>query len=561
MLDRIDYANTTMGDLLDAAATAYPDHDAVVMVDRPYRLSYAELKHTADLLAKGLIRLGVQPGDHVSIWATNVPEYVVLQFAIPKAAAVWVTINIRSLAHEVEYLLEQSDSTTLFLVEGFRDLGYVELLNGILPELPTSTLGQLHGAALPHLRNVVFINRSPAGDHPPGMLTFQDVVDLGREVRDEVLRERQAGASPEDVASIQYTSGTTGSPKGVMLTHRNMVLNAHHTAEAQRITDRDRFVVMGPLYHCAPNVLGTLCAVTRGAATVLIETFDTTQVLESIQREQVTVINGAPTMFVQILQHPQLDQYDRSSLRTGFMASAPCPVELVKQVIGRLGVPEFTICYGLTETSPLITHTYIDAPFEKRVSTVGRALPGVEVRVVDPATGQDVSRGQPGELWACGYVVMKGYYKNPEATARTIVEGGWCRTGDLASMDEDGYVNIRGRLKDVIIRGGENISPVEVENALYEHPKVKECSVIGIPDPRWGEEVIAFVQLTDGATATAEELKAFLEPKLAYYKRPKLIRFLDTFPSVASGKIQKFRLKEMAIAELGLEEAAAVRTA
>jgi fatty-acyl-CoA synthase len=294
---------------------------------------------------------------------------------------------------------------------------------------------------------------------------------------------------------------------------------------------------------------------------VLVETFDTTQVLKSIEQERVTVVNGAPTMFVQLFQHPEFERFDRSSLRTGFMASAPCPVELVKQVIERMGVPEFTICYGLTETSPLITHTTTEAPFEKRMSTVGRALPGVEVRIVDPATGQDVPPGQEGELWARGYVVMKGYYKNPEATARTIVEGGWCRTGDLASMDEEGYVNIRGRLKDVIIRGGENISPVEVENALYEHPKVKECAVIGIPDKRWGEEVMAYVQLKPGETATEDELRSFLEDKLAYYKRPKIIGFLDAFPAVPSGKIQKFRLKEMAIEQLGLEEAAAIETA
>ena len=561
MLQRLNYANITMGDLLDAAAADHPDNDAVVMIDRPCRMSYRQLKETADLVAKGLIKLGVQKGDHVSIWATNVPEYVILQFAIPKTGAVWVTINIRSLKHEVEYLLKQSDSTTLFLVEGFRDLDYGQILRDLAPELASSERGALSTATFPHLRNVVHINRWPREDRPAGMFTFQDMVELGRGVSDQELAERQAAVDPEDVASIQYTSGTTGFPKGVTLTHRNMVLNAHHTAEAQKIGDRDRFVVMGPLFHCAPNVLGTLCAVTRGATMVLVETFDTTQVLKSVEQQRVTVINGAPTMFVQLLQHPDFDRFDLSSLRTGFMASAPCPVELVKQVIGRMGVPEYTVCYGLTETSPLITHTYTDAPFEKRVSTVGRAFPGVEVRIVDPATGQDVPRGQQGELWARGYVVMKGYYKDPEATARTIVEGGWCRTGDLASMDEDGYVNIRGRLKDVIIRGGENVSPVEVENVLYEHPAVKECAVIGIPDPRWGEEVIAYVQLKEGESATEEVLKTFVEDKLAHFKRPKRILVLDAFPAVPSGKIQKFRLRDMAIETLGLRKGASAETA
>ena len=561
MIPGVDYANITMGDLLDAAAGAYPDNDAVVMIDRPVRMSYRELKEQCDLLAKGLIRLGVQKGDHVSIWATNVPEFIVCQLGIPKAAAVWVTINIRALKHEVEYLLRQSDSVALFMVEGFRDLDYVQMLNELAPELASAEPGKLQSAAFPELRSVVFINRWSQRDRPAGMFTFEELLELGRDVPDEVLRERQAQADPDDVASIQYTSGTTGNPKGVMLTHHNMVLNAHHTAEAQRITDRDRFVVMGPLFHCAPNVLISLCAVTRGAAIVPVETFDTTQILKTIEQERITVINGAPTMFVQLLQHSEFDSFDLSSLRTGFMASAPCPIELVKQVIERMGVREYTVCYGLTETSPLITHTYIDAPWEKRVSTVGRCFPGVEVRIVDPVTLKDVPTGQPGELWARGYVVMKGYYKNPEATAQTIVEGGWLRSGDLASIDEDGYVNIRGRIKDVIIRGGENIAPTEVENVLYEHPAVKECAVIGVPDQRWGEEVVAYVQLKEGASATEEELKAFVQDKLAYYKQPKRYLFLDAFPAVPSGKIQKFKLRELAVEQLGLRDAAAIKTA
>jgi fatty-acyl-CoA synthase len=508
-----------------------------------------------------LIKLGVQKGEHISIWATNVPEYVILQFAIPKAGGVWVTVNIRSLKHEVEYLLKQSDSTTLFLVEGFRDLNYVQMLNQLMPELASSEPGQVRSSAFPLLRNIVYINRWPKQDRPAGMFTFQDVLERGREVPDEVLRERQSQVDPEDVASIQYTSGTTGFPKGVMLTHHNMVLNAAQTAEAEKITNKDRFIVMGPLYHCAPNVLGTLCAVTRGATMVLVETFDATQVLKSIEQEKVTVIHGAPTMFVQLLEHPDLEKFDLSSLRTGFMASAPCPVELMKQVIERMHVPEFTICYGLTETSPLITHTTVDAPFEKRISTVGRPLPGVEVRIVDPNTGNDVPPGKEGELWARGYVVMKGYYKNPEATAKTIVEGGWLRTGDLATMDEEGWINIKGRLKELIIRGGENISPVEVEDVLYQHPKVKEVAVIGIPDRRWGEEVMAYIQLKPGETATEDEFKEFVKDKLAYYKQPKLFRFIDAFPAVASGKIQKHRLRERAIEELGLQEIANIQTA
>jgi fatty-acyl-CoA synthase len=557
----IDYATISMGELLNRIAARFPDNEAVVMIDRPVRLRYRELRETAANVAKALIRLGVQPGDKVAIWATNVPEYIILQFGIPMAGAVWVTINIRALRDEVQYLLERSDTVALFFTSGYRDLDYVQMLREMAPELASATPGQLHSAALPRLRTAVFIPRHGEERRVAGAYTFAELVELGRSVPDEVLAARTAAVQPDDVASIQFTSGTTGKPKGVMLTHRNMVLNAHHTALAQKITERDRFVMMGPMFHCAPNVLISLCAVTRGATIVPLEQYDPRLVLEAIQRERITVINGAPTMFVQVLQHPDFGRYDLSSLRTGFMASAPCPVELVKEVIERMGVPEFTICYGLTETSPLITHTTTEAPFEKRVSTVGRPLPGVEVRIVDPNTLQDVPVGQPGELWARGYVVTKGYYRDPEATARTFVEGGWCRTGDLASMDEEGYVNIRGRLKDIIIRGGENIAPTEIEDVLYAHPKVKEAAVVGVPSETWGEEVAAFIQLKEGVTADPEEFREFCRGRLAHYKIPRYVFLIDQFPAVASGKIQKFKLREIAIRELGLERAASIQTA
>ena len=513
----IDFADTTMGDLLGLTAGRFPERDAVVAGD--VRLSYRELHERAKLVARGLVALGVRPGDKVAIWATNVPEWVVLQFAIPMAGAAWVTVNIRSLPNEVEYLLGRSESVALFHGTGFRDFDYVATVREVAPKLP-------------RLKHVVHV--------PDG---FERIVELGRSVPDEALPKTRA----TDTASIQFTSGTTGFPKGVMLSHRNMVLNAHHTALAQRITEEDRFVVMGPLFHCAPNVLGTLCAVTRGAAMVLVETFEAGAVLDACKRERVTVINGAPTMFIQLLEEQARRPRDLSSLRTGFMASAPCPIELMKRVIDELGVPEFTICYGLTETSPLITHTGVDAPLEKRIGTVGRTLPGVEVKVVD------------GELWARGYVVMQGYFRDPEATARTIVEGGWCRTGDLASLDEDGWVNIRGRLKDVIIRGGENIAPTEIENALYEHPAVKEAAVVGIPSEKWGEEVGAFVMLQ--GPATPEQLKAHCGAKLAYYKVPRHVFVVDSLPVVASGKVQKFRLREEAVERLGRHDAARIATA
>jgi fatty-acyl-CoA synthase len=553
--DGVDYAAITMGDLLERIAARHPARDAVVTLPSPsagdaapVRLSYADLAARARLAARGLIALGVQPGDRVAIWATNVPEYVVLQFAVPMAGAVWVTINIRSLANEVEYLLNRSESVALCLVSGFRDFDYLESIRQVAPRLPA-------------LRHQIHLPRPGEPAPPDGMLSFERLLELGRQVDDRALDERMRRVQPTDTASIQFTSGTTGFPKGVMLSHRNMVLNAHHTALAQRISERDRFVVMGPLFHCAPNVLGSLCAVTRGAAMVLVESFDPAVVLDAVEREGVTVINGAPTMFVQLLGQPDVARRDLASLRTGFMASAPCPIELMREVIERLGVAEFTICYGLTETSPLITHTGVDAPLERRVSTVGRALPGVEIRIVDPATSQDVPTGQSGELWARGYVVMQGYFRDPEATAGTIVEGGWCRTGDLASIDAEGWVNIRGRLKDVIIRGGENIAPTEVENVLYEHPSVKEAAVVGVPSQKWGEEVGAFVMLKPGAAATPDELRDFCLKRLAYYKAPRHVFLVDQLPAVASGKIQKFKLREDAIRRLGLEQVAAIKTA
>jgi fatty-acyl-CoA synthase len=508
-----------MGDLLRSTASRFPDRNAVVAAG--VQLSYRELYERARLVAKGLIALGVRPGDKVAIWATNVPEWVVLQFAIPLAGAVWVTINIRALPSEVEYLLARSESVALFHTTRFRDFDYVATVREVAPKLPG-------------LKHVVHIPDD-----------FERIVELGRSVPDEALPTSTA----TDTASIQFTSGTTGSPKGVMLSHRNMVLNAHHTALAQRIAEKDRFVVMGPLFHCAPNVLGTLCAVARAAAVVLVETFEPGAVLDAVERERVTVINGAPTMFIQLLAEQARQPRDLSSLRTGFMASAPCPTELMKRVIDELGVPEFTICYGLTETSPLITHTGVDAPLEKRIGTVGRTLPGVEVRIVD------------GELWARGYVVMQGYFHDPEATARTVVEEGWCRTGDLASVDADGWVNIRGRLKDVIIRGGENIAPTEIENVLYEHPAVKEAAVVGIPSEKWGEEVGAFVMLQEGAAPALEELKAHCSTRLAYYKVPRHVFIVDTLPVVASGKVQKFKLRDEAVRRLGLEAVAGIKTA
>ncbi|MGE5577177.1 MAG: AMP-binding protein [Syntrophothermus sp.] len=553
----LEFLNTTIGDLLDATTERFPDNEAVVYPDRDLRWTYRRFKEICDQAARGFMRLGIEKGEHVAIWATNVPEWIIAQFATAKMGAVLVTVNTSYKTAELEYLMRQSDSTTLLLIQGFKDTNYVETLYEICPELKDAAPGQLNSHRLPALKNVIFIGEG----RPAGMFTWQELMEAGKEAPPEALYARQASLSPDEVINMQYTSGTTGFPKGVMLTHYNIINNAHAVADCMKLTSTDRLCIPVPLFHCFGCVMSTLACVTRGATMAPIEAFNARQVLETVDKERCTAVHGVPTMFIAELEHPDFAKFDLSSLRTGIMAGSPCPLEVMKAVANRMGVREITIAYGQTESSPVITQTRTDDPIELRVSTVGKALPGVEVKIVDPSSGKEVPRGVPGELCTRGYHVMKGYYKMPEATASAIDQEGWLHTGDLAKMDENGYCNITGRAKDMIIRGGENIYPREIEEFLYTFPKIRDVQIVGVPDVKYGEEVMAFVILKDGQESTPEEIREYCRGKIANHKIPRYIKFIAAFPMTASGKIQKYKLRESAIQELHLEDAASIRTA
>jgi fatty-acyl-CoA synthase len=538
----------TVGKLLEEKAQLHPDHEAVVYADRGLRMTYRQLNDYSRLVARGLMRLGIEKGENVAIWATNVPEWIACQFATGKMGAVLVTVNTNYRAAELEYLLKQSDSTTLFLIEQYRDSSYVDIVYEIVPELRTCEPGKLQSKRLPKLKNVVLI-----GDKRyPGMFTWNDILAMGHEVTEEQLDEQMNSLDPHDVINMQYTSGTTGFPKGVMLTHYNIVNNAYYVAQCMKLTKNDRLCIPVPFFHCFGCVMSTLACATVGATMVPVQEFNPKQVLQTVEAERCTALHGVPTMFIAELNDPDFEKYDLSTLRKGIMAGSPCPIEVMKAVMEKMGMKEITIAYGQTESSPVITQTRTDDPIHLRVETVGRALPNVEVKIVEPGTNKEVPRGVPGELCTRGYHVMKGYYKNPEATKEAIDEDGWLHTGDLATMDENGYCRITGRLKDMIIRGGENIYPREIEEFLYKHPKILDVQVVGVPDEKYGEEVMAWIILKEGETATAEEIREFCRGKISRHKIPRYIEFTDSYPMTASGKIQKFKLREMAKQRLGL---------
>jgi len=542
----------TVGGLLDEIAASYPDNDALVYVERGLRYSYREFNQVCRQVAKGLLKLGIKKGDHLSIWAYNVPEWAILQFATAKIGAVLVTVNTSYKSAELEYILKQSDSSTLFLVKSFKDTDYVQTLYEVAPELPGAPAGNLTSGKLPFLKNVIFI-----GDETPaGMLNFSRIIELGEAVPDSVLSAVEGTLDRHEVINMQYTSGTTGFPKGVMLTHFNVINNGFNIGECMRFTDRDRLCIPVPFFHCFGCVLGVMACVTHGATMVPVEIFDPLKVLRTIEAERCTAVHGVPTMFIAELEHPEFPTFDLASLRTGIMAGSNCPIEVMKRVIRDMHASEVTIAYGQTESSPVITQTRTDDPLELRVATVGRALPDVEVKVVDIETGATLPPGKQGELCTRGYLVMKGYYKMPEETERAIDLDNWLHTGDLAVMDENGYCKITGRIKNMIIRGGENIYPREIEEFLYTHPQISDIQVYGVPDRKYGEQVMAAVVVKKGATLTEEEVREFCRGKIANYKVPKYVRFVDSYPMTASGKIQKFKLREMAIREMNLEDAA-----
>ncbi|WP_085812271.1 AMP-binding protein [Geoanaerobacter pelophilus] len=540
----------TVGALLDDIAGKFPDNEALIYVERGLRYSYREFNERCRQIAKGLLRMGVKKGDHLAIWAYNVPEWILLQFASAKIGAVLVTVNTSYKSAELEYIMKQSDSSFLFLVQGFKDTDYIQTLADVVPELAQSEPGKLKSAALPFLKHVVFLEEGA----PAGTINFDKIVELGREVPDAELAAVEKTLSVHDVINMQYTSGTTGFPKGVMLTHHNIVNNGFNIGECMRFTEKDRLCIPVPFFHCFGCVLAVMACVTHGSTMVPVEIFDPLKVLQAVEKERCTALHGVPTMFIAELEHPRFSEFDLTSLRTGIMAGSNCPIEVMRRVIRDMHASEITIAYGQTESSPVITQTRTDDPIELKVSTVGRVLPNVELKIVDIESGQELPPGKQGELCTRGYLVMKGYYKMPEETAKAVDADGWLHTGDLAVMDENGYCKITGRIKNMIIRGGENIYPREIEEFLYTHPKISDVQVYGVPDRKYGEQVMAAIVLKQGSEMTEAEVKEFCRGRIANYKIPKYVRFVDSYPMTASGKIQKFKLREMAIRELQLEE-------
>ncbi|NCC24858.1 MAG: AMP-binding protein [Deltaproteobacteria bacterium] len=533
----------TLGEWLDRTADRYPDNEAVVYVDRDFRLTYAQFRDVVDQLAKGLMALGVEQGDKVAIWATNVPYWVAFQFATARIGAVLLTVNTNYKIREVEYLLKQSEAEYFVLIDGFRDTDFVQTLYELVPELKTQERGFLRPGKFPLLKKVFFLGQ----EKHRGMYSLPEILALGQMVSDREYKDRQRGLSPHDVVNMQYTSGTTGFPKGVMLTHVNIGNNGFWIGENQFFTERDRVCIPVPLFHCFGCVLGVMACVTHGSAMVILEGFDPLLAMTSVEAERCTALYGVPTMFIAILEHKLFHKFDFSSLRTGIMAGSPCPVRVMRQVIECMNQREITICYGLTEGSPVMTQTRVDDDIAKRVESVGRAMPMIEVRVVDPETNEPVASGVQGEVCCRGYNVMKGYYKMPEATAKAIDKDGWLHSGDLGTMDEQGYLRITGRIKDMIIRGGENIYPREVEEFLYTMDGVSDVQVVGVPSHKYGEEVGAFIILKPGFECAPEDVKDFCRGKIARYKTPKYIAFVDSYPMTASGKIQKYKLREKAV--------------
>jgi len=547
----------TLGDLLDEQAARYPDQDCVIYNDRPFRKTYAEFRDLVNETAKGFLKLGIKKGDHVAMWATNVPQWILTMFAAAKIGAVLVTVNTNYKVFEAEYLLRQADIHTLIMIEGFKDSNYVEIMNTLVPELKGSRPGQWQSEALPCLKNIVCVSDKKFD----GMLSWDDIIEMGRDVTDEELQARQKETDPFDVVNMQYTSGTTGFPKGVMLTHYNILNNGVSIGDGMKLSTKDRLCIPVPLFHCFGCVLGVMAAMTHGSTMVIVEYFRPAAVLKTVHEEKCTALHGVPTMFIALLEHPDFAGTDVSHLRTGIMAGSPCPIKVMRDVVDKMNMKEITIVYGLTEASPGCTMTLADDPIELRVSTVGKRMPFVETKIVNPETGEECPPGVPGEFMARGYNIMKGYYKMPEATAQAISPDGWLRTGDLAVVDEKGYYKITGRIKDMIIRGGENIYPKEIEECLYTHPAVKDVQVIGVPSIDYGEEVMAYIILKPDKSATAEEIREFLKERIARHKIPKYVAFVESFPMTASGKIQKYKLRDMAIESLGLQEAANIVTA
>jgi fatty-acyl-CoA synthase len=541
METKTELREITLGDLLSETVAKFGDHDALVYADRDFRLTYREFNDRVDEMAKGLMALGVEKGEKVAVWATNIPYWVTLQFATARIGAVLLTVNTNYKGAELAYLLKQSETENLFIIDGFQDTDYINTVYELVPELKTCQRGSLKSKDFPCLKRVGFLGQ----EKHRGMYTIPEIRALAVMVSDGQYAQRHKRLSPHDVVNMQYTSGTTGFPKGVMLTHYNIGNNGYWIGKNQNFTQNDRVCLPVPLFHCFGCVLGVLAAVNHGACMVILEGFDPVMVMASVEKEKCTALYGVPTMFIALLDHPLFDKFDFSSLRTGIMAGSNCPVHVMEQVIDRLHMTDVTICYGLTEASPVVTYTRIDDDIRLRVETVGRALPHIEVKITDPDTGEALEPGRQGEICCKGYNIMKGYYNNPEATKKAIDDQGWLHTGDLGVMDEQGNLSITGRHKDMIIRGGENIYPREIEEFLIRMDGIRDVQVAAVPSEKYGEEVGAFIIPRDGADLEPSDVIDFCRGRISRFKIPRYVHFMTQYPMTASGKIQKYKLTKM----------------
>lgn len=532
----------TLGQVLDHTVARFPDNEALVYPDRNYRQTWSEFGALVDDFAKGLMALGVQKGEKVAVWATNVPYWVALQFATAKIGAILITVNTNYREHELRYLLTHSECENIFLIDSVRDHDYLDTLYRIAPELRLQSRDRLACKNLPHLKRVCFLG----AEKHRGMYSVPEILSLSVMVDEAEYAARQAQLQPWDVINMQYTSGTTGFPRGVMLTHVGVGLNGYWIGRHQNFGPEDRVCLPVPLFHCFGCVLGVSAAVNHGATMVILESFNALKVLAALDSERCTAVYGVPTMFLAELEHPLFKRFDLSHMRTGIMAGSVCPEPLMRRVVDDMNMTEITICYGLTEGSPVMTQSDIHDPLALRCETVGCAMPGIEVRVGDPDTCEELPRGEVGEILCRGYNVMKGYYNMPDDTAKAISPEGWLHSGDLGVMDENGYLRVTGRIKDMIIRGGENIYPREVEEFLMSMPGVLDVQVVAVPSRKYGEEVAAFIIPRPGVEILPEDVRDFCRGKVSWYKIPKYIKTITGFPLTASGKIQKFKLREMA---------------
>ncbi|MGC9196391.1 MAG: AMP-binding protein [Syntrophobacteraceae bacterium] len=543
----ITAGKATIGSLVDILAKDFGDKIGMQYHDLGITKTFGELKEIFDSVAKGLMALGVERGDKVAIWANNVPEWIYTHYGSGLMGAVLVTVNTNYRSNELEYLLKQSDTTTLILVGGVRQPDeYLKVLNNVCPVIAESQPGKIDCEKLPFLKNVIYLGKEKI----PGMYNWDDVLEMGKTISDQELQGRLNSLHPDDVINMQYTSGTTGFPKGVMLTHTNIIGNALSMAERMDLSSKDTACIPVPFFHCFGCVIGTLTCMVSAATMAPLVSFTAEGAMRTVEKLRCTSLLGVPTMFIAEFEEMDKKSYDVSSLRTGVMAGSTCPIELMKRVIGDMGAKEMTIVYGQTESSPGITQTLRDDSLALKTSTVGKALPHVEVKIVDPVSGEEVPRNVQGELCTRGYHVMKGYYKMPEATAKAIDKDNWLHTGDLATMDENGYCKITGRIKDMIIRGGENIYPREIEEFLYTNPKIKDVQVVGVASEKYGEEVAAFIMVKSGEQLSESDVIAFCRDQISYHKIPQHIYFVDGYPTTASGKIQKYKLRDMAQAQL-----------